>query len=169
MVNRRLATGDERRWASCFSLWLLSLSLFSLSSSISFDSSRFGGFDEDSSEASRRVPTVVAWSSSVVRRPSFVVRRSSSSLQQRRPASSVQPPSRLVPASPTPSSSFVSFQRHLIWSSSVVPAGWVFISSGSSTTTTTPSWVFNISPFSNLTFAIHPSFGFHLRYFDFET
>ncbi|KAK1582534.1 hypothetical protein Q3G72_016006 [Acer saccharum] len=108
------------------------------------------------SEASCRVPTAAF-------QPSSRGVPTSSSLQQRRPASSVQPPSRLIPTSPTPSSSFVSFQRHLIWSSSVVLAGWVFVSGGSSTTTTTSSWVFNISPFSNLTFAIRPSFGFHLR------
>ncbi|KAK0607195.1 hypothetical protein LWI29_011040 [Acer saccharum] len=101
------------------------------------------------------------------RRPSFVVRRPASSSVVQLPASSRRRVSfqrrlRRRPASVVQlRCRRVSFQHHLIWSSSIVPAGWVFISGGSSTTTTTPSWVFNISPFSNLTFAIHPSFGFH--------
>ncbi|TXG74445.1 hypothetical protein EZV62_003024 [Acer yangbiense] len=48
MVNRLLDADEEQRWASRLSLRFISLSLLSPSSSISFDSSRFGGFGEDS-------------------------------------------------------------------------------------------------------------------------
>ncbi|KAK0577882.1 hypothetical protein LWI29_001766 [Acer saccharum] len=71
------------------------------------------------SSSSRRVRAVEFQPSSRGAPASSLVRRSSSSLQQRRPASSVQPPSRLVPASPTPSS---SFRRPASLPSRLVPA-----------------------------------------------